>query len=862
MSATVSITLLGVLLGALGIVGLNLLVAGEDLGEPGQTPGASSFEYGFDALLTGLASLSLIMMVLALLGIFTLPAVAGAVGVIVGGAAWRIWRAKDGLRVRWSGVGRNLFAFLVVAGVAHAVSWLGPPYEAKLNSSDASVYLGAAANLAESGKLVNEDPLVAEMSTGERRALFASRFRHDRASPYYDRFPGGVQLLDPAGASVSFNFYHLWPVWLAFGLKTIGNPGFLSLLPFFASVSLISLFLLGRILAGTGFGLAISLLVCFSFPQFYYSRLPLSEVPAQAFFLAGLLCFVRALQGCGAGRRNLQLLAAALWGCLCLCRVDGAIYLFPALACSFLLCAELRRSPAEWLPLAVVLVSFVSLAIMHQIAGNSYEIPLADLPIIGGGLRSISQWIIDREHVLVISWLALAAVAILIGRRSPGQRLQQGLVLLAGGPFLVISVFWFVTLLRRVDWSEVLHHLHWLMLYLPAWLIAGSAIGLGILCITIIHHPKQRATNGVLLIFLAVPLTSFLIAPMVTATQPWAIRRFVPMALPLFLMLGLLGWAYGLSTVGRRFGGNLNQGYAVLAVGVLAGLLPKSALLWRQPLYVDLGVQINRLASRIPADALVIVPDEDAGMHLQIALQYNQNRSTLLLPDKAQDAPQSLTVREYLRRQLATGRPVIALIQQSSVLPNQLTSHFALKYLFSESISFFELPQVTESEFPGATMERKVTYRGFQVRDPGYEPIPATINVGQAAEDLPFIVRGFYGPEGDPATPDSPYRWTMEEAEFLLPAVRKVRVHFHLWRPDRAPTVNIAVMVNGVRTRFQQATENAHEVLDIALPAPIGSDNQKIRLSIVCQPFIPSELGLSGDTRALGIAISRLELLE
>ena len=437
------------------------------------------------------------------------------------------------------------------------------------------------------------------------------------------------------------------------------------------------------------------------------------------------------------------------------------------------------------------------------------------------------------------------------------------MVLLVSVPFLVISVIWFVAFSAQANWSDVLHHLQWLALYLPDWLLLGNAIGLAILGAATIRQPQQRTERCVLLVFLAVPLASFLIDPMVSAMQPWAIRRFVTMALPLFLTLALLGWKQSLSAVGTRFGKNLNQAYVALAIGILAYFLPQSALLWRQPLYADLGVQIDRLAKRIPADALVILPDEEASMHLQIALQYNEKRSTLVLPVTGEaDATQSMVASQYLLRQLAVGRPVIALFHEPSALLTLLTSNLALEYLFSEPISFSELPQVAESDFPGTTREIKANYRAFQVRERGREAAPATINIGQITEDLPFIVRGFHAPEGYPEQPDSLFRWTMAEAELRLPAVRKVRVHFHPWRPVQAPAIDLAISINGIRVGFRQTTENGQEVIDIPVAVETGPGKKEFRLTIACRPFSPSGLGLSGDTRALGIPISRLELLD
>ena len=60
---------------------------------------------------------------------------------------------------------------------------------------------------------------------------------------------------------------------------------------------------------------------------------------------------------------------------------------------------------------------------------------------------------------------------------------------------------------------------------------------------------------------------------MVTATQPWGIRRFVPMVVPLLLTLALLGWHRGLSAAAPRLGLYLNHGYALLAAAAVAYLI-------------------------------------------------------------------------------------------------------------------------------------------------------------------------------------------------------------------------------------------------------------------------------------------------
>ena len=156
----------------------------------------------------------------------------------------------------------------------------------------------------------------------------------------------------PESASVTFHFYHLWPVWLGLATSVFGSPAAIGVVPLFAALGLASLFLLGTRLASPAFGLACVAVLFASYPQLYYTRLPLSEIPGQAYFLGGLLCFVRAVQVSGSQRNQFQILATALWGCFCLTRADGMLFLIPALFAAFLLDADLRRSRTQWLPLA------------------------------------------------------------------------------------------------------------------------------------------------------------------------------------------------------------------------------------------------------------------------------------------------------------------------------------------------------------------------------------------------------------------------------------------------------------------------------------------------------------------------------
>jgi hypothetical protein len=317
-------------LGLVGMAALHLLTT--------QSPAASDarpgpgFEESFDALLTGMALVSVLLMILGIFGLFSVGSF--GVGVALCGIAGWWWKSysREIAHTDRSGALLLPVGLLIVTLAAVGMFSLVRPYEAYLNSDDATLYLGAAAHLADGGGFVNDDPLVAEMTPDERAQFFAGAlFRTDRPGAYYHRFPGGVQLLDPAGSAVSFNFYHLWPAWLALGWKTMGSPGFLGILSIFVAMSAIALFLVGRLLGGAVFAMACVAVLFATFPQLHYSRMPLSELPAQAFFLVGLWCFLRAMRSSGLEQRNQRILAGTLWGCMCLSRADGALLLYPAL---------------------------------------------------------------------------------------------------------------------------------------------------------------------------------------------------------------------------------------------------------------------------------------------------------------------------------------------------------------------------------------------------------------------------------------------------------------------------------------------------------------------------------------------------
>ena len=317
-----------VVVGRLGW-GALLAAVGADA-PPRGGPGGSSAP----ALLTAFALVSSVLFALADLGTFSAGGLTGSIAAVGAASAMAAWR-RGTLRTTLASLPSDLGAAAAIAALALAIGSLLPPVDTTLAGSDSSVFLAASRVLADRGRLVHEDELVAGMKTGERAQLFRNRFAGDNTGAYA-RFPGGVMLVSPEHSLVGFYFYHLFPAWLA-GARLLAGESFLGAMALFAAISLGSLWRTGRQLLGAAGALAApALLACFH-PQAYFTRFPLSELLGQALFLGGLLALVLGLAREERERLAHVVLGSLLWGALGLCRVDALPLLWLGLATASLL---------------------------------------------------------------------------------------------------------------------------------------------------------------------------------------------------------------------------------------------------------------------------------------------------------------------------------------------------------------------------------------------------------------------------------------------------------------------------------------------------------------------------------------------
>jgi hypothetical protein len=678
-------------------------------------------EDSFCGLLSGVALASAGVFLLAHFGRLTVGAL-GASGVVGATGCLFVCAGRRGLGAALAGLKQSLAFGVLAAGLVVLLGALLPPIDTTLGASDSSVYLANARQLAGHGTTLHHDGLAAEMTAGERDVLFRNRFVGDHTGPHA-RFPGGVPLVSPSGDLVSFYFYHLFPAWLGAGLLTVGDQSYLQCLALFGVIGLLSLFFIGRRLGGAALGLALCAVHASFYPQAFYCRFPSSELPAQALFLSGLFAFLRGLGLSDGERRAHVRLAALLWGTSCLCRVDAIPFLWLGLTVVSLLAARLRVRAEDYAVPMLTSILFAVMAAYHQLA-SGIDYVGAFSP--GKLASTVSAFVAGRTWPSAVVVAALAAAGLFVHRAEYARPFARATLFATRAFGLLVSAVIAVRFLWALDWSQVARHARWIGMYTTPLVLVVLGVGAFLSVLEVI---RARAAAGVAVVvaFLAGPAACYLIDPMVIPLQPWAMRRFVPVVFPLLLVVALYGLQAGLRRWFRARPALGDLAFATVAVAIAVRFLASSAGLFVPAASPSAAAEVRSLDRAIPPGALVLVPDEIASLHLQLALEYTCGRDVLLLPlDRAPDAAFEEVAAGFIRRRLESGASAFVVQSGAPSRVGFLAHRFQIAPRLESTLSFEEVPFVRDDALPGLPRATTLRVHVLEVRSlqgtPGAAP--------------------------------------------------------------------------------------------------------------------------------------------
>jgi 4-amino-4-deoxy-L-arabinose transferase-like glycosyltransferase len=500
--------------------------------------------------------------------------------------------------------------YVLLIGWLVAASWLFfRPHEYVLGAADAGVYVNLAANINKTGKILIDDPALADLDPALYPALLRQLPPQDQASsvaPYYI-FPGFYVTSSPVGR-ITPQFYPLHAVWqaIAFGMANVKAA--LLMTGLWAVLGSLAVYLSVRRIAGWEaaffglLGLTINAL------QVWFARYPTTEALTQFLLWTAIWSLMTWLKG----EKPLALwgfLAGVTLGEVFLTRIDT--YFLLALPIGIFLWLHWS---GRWRRQHLWFFGPVTLLTIHSFLHAWQQSRPYFVGIFAYGLR-----LLERNWMLLLFALIICiAILIFVGRHH-GQLNQLGhykipllwvaalivLLLVAYGYFIRPDIglvettreYWYggEQIPAGLD-KQNLVRLGW---YLTPFSIALATAGI---CLMLLEINRQT----VVIIFVGL-LFSLLYLWRIQANphQIYTMRRYVPVVLP-FAMVAIayfLGWLF-----------QSNQRWIRL-VGIMLGLawlfmLGFSAKEYiKQVDYAGILAQLENLDKQLEKDSVLIFND-------------------------------------------------------------------------------------------------------------------------------------------------------------------------------------------------------------------------------------------------------------
>ncbi len=449
-----------------------------------------------------------VLVLLALVGWFTVPDVVASFGACAVGA-WILARRRRVLRARFSG-----WDVVLLGLVGGSFALYSLPAEYVINSRDPGVYVLIADRLARTGELLVRDPLVGAVAPFHG---FAEGIKYPGFYLY------GEDLIVPQFFPGPFAF-------LGLGNLAGGLWGSLYVVPVLGALAVGMAFLLGSELFGRWAGLLGAALLATSYAQVWWARHPSSEVMTQFLVLAGLWLAARFVRVGGGGS---GVVAGLLLGGAMLVRVDAflAAAALPLLAGYDLL---VRRPVWRWLYLGVPLALAAVAALLY-------------LNTVGGRYLNLIYGRHDLDEALKLAPYTVGGAALLAGvlwmvRRRYGERLGHWLQARGGRlavacALVVVGVALWGYFVLPVPWESLpdgsrnYDAYREQILVRLTWFVTPPVALLALLGLVLAARRPDASRMLLLGAVLSFGLL-YTVIPNVAPDLPWATRRFVPTVFP------------------------------------------------------------------------------------------------------------------------------------------------------------------------------------------------------------------------------------------------------------------------------------------------------------------------------------------
>jgi hypothetical protein len=529
---------------------------------------------------------------------------------------------------------------LAVGLVVAAILYLGFPTESIYGGRDEGVYANSAVHLAHHGHLDVLYPWPADAD-----AIF---------SQTWVGFPGFYK----TQSTMTLQFGHLFPVWLAQAYASFGAAGLFRLNAVFALLSVAVFYGVCRRALPHAYAVAATLFLALNPSQLWMARITLSEVAAQMFIWSGLLLLLEAVQTDSAGRARW---AGVLFGLAAFVRFDSLL-IAPLLLLGHVATRIVEEPTGKtsrlWIALyqtagPTLLLAFAYLAVfstLYLAERGSYIRPLATatagatvlllatIPVV---VTTARRWLTARVTLTVfgLGWFAAAAYFYFV-RSAPS-------------PAPDLHMRWpgyYVDLTRDYSRDALVN----LARYLSPLVVWAAIAGWFATLRSIARQHRDASWAPVLVVILGFSY-AYLAGP-IPEDHFWVVRRFTPVVIPGFVLCAALGIRALTATLPQRWAMATSAGALIYLCGFTA---------WAGRLILtfaeDRGyfAQVEQLARQLPTNEVILARGFTEWLTpLYISFDRKVIPLNLDRGAKGRDA-----LNAWVSKQVAAGKPVRLLLE-------------------------------------------------------------------------------------------------------------------------------------------------------------------------------------------------------
>lgn len=514
--------------------------------------------------------------------------------------------------------GKDVVGPLIVVA-ALAAYW--PAYPTFLGTSDSTVYVSTGISLARHGTLARDDELGPSLPLRVRELLFDSMSQvFGDTGPPYRRMPGGIMIESLDATRAWPCFFPVPSVWSAIFVAA-GAPGHdrpeeaaPDYAPVFAALALWAFWHLARGWLGAAWGLTAVVLLAGSGAFYGAARMPLSE-PVAAYFALSALALMASWRRASPAAvssdvgpdRVAAMVAGAAMGAAVLVRVEIALLVALAFA------AMPRSGPARAgrLPTAFVaaFLAMTGLAVVQALLlPGTYVSPLLDHL---GNVRIRYLLTYGPPSAALLGAVGLGGLAALgLGTRLFG---------------LSATLRWsFVAAVLGGHWGAS----NFLVERTPMWLsfyVGWAGLALAATGAFLAWRQRDLLPAGPFVLALAAATAAILFYnPHVYPALPWGARRFVPLLLPLLLLLACHASARAAAR-SRLLG-------LACAAALVFGTVQGGRPVWGKALLEGAWEQLEAIAAAVPGEGTLLVDRDVSSMMVAPALWLVHDRNSVTIP--------------------------------------------------------------------------------------------------------------------------------------------------------------------------------------------------------------------------------------